>query len=363
MSMLNEVEMFGDIEARWYQVACKNATEIHLANGVKRICIVQPTGSGKTLTFGLLLISSNVRKILKITDRKLRVLFIAHKHRLLTQAERVYANLSNVEFIPHSAFAPIPDVETWDIACMDEAHHEAMMSIQLQLDRLADKPIIGLTATPERADGCVIKFEEIVEPISREQAVKEGWLADTTIHSIIDGGEKDKTGILKRVFAQYGKEMGKTIVFVRTKKEAREVTQNLIEAGFLAMVISDQKDEDVDCLLDGFSSGSFQFIVNCNKVSEGVDVAGCRSIVIGKQLNSYIQLNQIIGRAARPDSECHVYELINPLSGKNLDTTAITGTPKKHRLLDLRRGAWVENEFDYVRHSNQFAKKPNWSNS
>lgn len=360
MSKLVESEFFGDQEARWYQMACKGAVEVHLANGVKRICIVQPTGSGKTLSFGLVLVSSRVRDILNIRKRKLRLLFITHKHRLRTQAERAFAHLSNVEFIPHSAFAQLPDAATWDIACIDEAHHEAMMSIQLQLDRLADKPIIGLTATPERADGCVIKFEEIVEPISREQAVKEGWLADTTIHSIVDGGEKDKTGILKKVFAQYGKEMGKSIVFVRTKKEAREITQYLIETGFSAMVITNQTDDDVDCLLDGFSAGAFQFIVNCNKVSEGVDVVGCRSIVIGKQLNSYVQLNQIIGRASRPDSECHVYELINPLSGRNLDTTAVTGTPKKHRLLNLRRGVWVENEFDYVRHDNKFAKQ-HWS--
>jgi len=60
-------------------------------------------------------------------------------------------------------------------------------------------------------------------------------------------------------------------------------------------------------------------------------------------------LNQIIGRAARPDSECQVFELINPLSGSNLDTTVVVGTPKRHVLCSsVGNGKFREREFDYV---------------
>lgn len=61
-------------------------------------------------------------------------------------------------------------------------------------------------------------------------------------------------------------------------------------------------------------------------------------------------LNQIIGRAARPDSECNVWELINPMSGRNLDTTVVVGTPASHRLVNKERGEWVERQFDYITH-------------
>jgi hypothetical protein len=62
-------------------------------------------------------------------------------------------------------------------------------------------------------------------------------------------------------------------------------------------------------------------------------------------------LNQWIGRASRPDSECFVFELINPLSGNNLDTTAVVGTPKRHVLCSPNRhGNFVEREFNYTGH-------------
>jgi len=45
-----------------------------------------------------------------------------------------------------------------------------------------------------------------------------------------------------------------------------------------------------------------------------------------------------------------VWELINPLSGRNLDTTVVVGTPEFHRLISKEGGEWVERAFDYVTH-------------
>ena len=355
--------MFGAVEARWYQVSTLHQVEDALERGVKRILVVQPTGCGKTLTSGLIFSSERVRRALKITgDRPLNLLFNAHKHRLLSQAEETYAEASNVNFIAQSSFQQIPDDLEWDIACIDEAHHEAMSSIQYQLEKMGDKPIIGLTATPDRADGMLIKFEEIVCPISREQAVEEGWLANTYLNSVIDTPNPNKVDALKRLFDHYGDEMGQTMVFVRTKKEVREITHYLnqkfasptgnmfdrLTATGAAQAILDQSDREVDDLLNAFSAGRVQFLVNCNKINEGVDTKGCSTVVLGRQFGSYPQLNQVIGRAARPDSDCNVWELINPLSGRNLDTTVVVGTPERHRLISTSKGKYVEQEFNYV---------------
>jgi superfamily II DNA or RNA helicase len=346
---LDEVEMYGDKPVRWYQIAARNQVEDALVSGVKRILVVLPTGAGKTITSGLIFTSGRIRKHLKIRpNRKLRLLFIAHKHRLLTQAERAYADAMNVEFIPHSAFQELPADVKWDIACIDEAHHEAMMSIQLQLDRIGTKPIIGLTATPDRADGCVIKFEVIVNPISREQAVAEGYLAKTVLNSIVDSANPDKTEVTKMVIDYFGKEFGQTMMFFRTKKEVVAITAYLNEKGYKAIAVQDQSEQELDRILDDFSDGKFQFIVNCNKINEGVDVKGCTDVYLGRAYGSYPQLNQVIGRAARPDSDCRVWELVNPLSGRNLDTTVVVGTPERHRLIHKARGKWIEQDFDYT---------------
>lgn len=354
------VEMYGEKEVRWYQIAARNQVEAALERGVKRILVEQPTGSGKTLTSGLIFSSDRTRKALGVKPgKKLRLLFVAHKHRLLTQAEASYAAAANVEFIPHSAFMDIPKGLVWDIACIDEAHHEAMQTIQFRLDRMGRKPIIGLTATPDRADGMLIKFEVIVAPISREQCVAEGWLAPTSLNSIIDTPHADKVPVSKMIWDQYGHEFEQTMMFYRRKSEVRAMHDYLVRKKFNAVAILDQSNEALDDILNEFSAGRIQILLNCNKINEGVDVRGCTDVFLGRSYGSYPQLNQVIGRASRPDSACRVWELINPLSGRNLDTTVVVGTPERHRLIHKKRGVWVEEDFDYVSHM----KEMNTSNT
>lgn len=341
--------LFGDMEVRWFQAAAKNSVEDELERGTKRILVVHPTGAGKTITSGLIFSSERVRRAVGIeNDRPLRLLFIAHTHRLLTQAERTYADAANVELIPHSAFQDLPQDLDWDITCIDEAHHEAMQTVQYHLEQLGDRPIIGLTATPERPDNCVIKFSAIVDPISREQAVEEGFIAPTYINSILDSSEKNKTQIITDIINSYGDQFGQTMVFVKTKNEVRQVSDHLNRCGYKTVALTNQSKQEVNNILDRFSNGDIQFIVNCNKINEGVDVKGCTDVILGRQFGSYPQLNQVIGRASRPDSDCVVWELINPLSGRNLDTTAVVGTPNDHRLISQHKGQWVEQQFDYV---------------
>lgn len=345
-------EMFGDKEVRWYQVAIRNGVASALERSVHRILIESPTGSGKTISIAFTLGDDRIRKALNVVgDRPLRVLFAAHKHRLLSQAERTFADSLNVDIITHSIFSNISQAtidEGWDLTVLDEAHHEACSSFQYQLEQLGGAPIIGMTATSDRADGCLIKFEEIICPMSREQAVAENWLAETNLNTIVDTPTKDKTEVTKMVIDEFGHEFGQTMMFFRTKREVRTITQYLIDSGFKAVAVLDMSEKELDETLDGFSAGMFQFILNCNKINEGVDVANCTDVYLGRQFGSYPQLNQVIGRAARPDSECNVWELINPLSSRNLDTTIVVGTPATHRLISKKRGKWIQQVFDYT---------------
>lgn len=348
-------EMYGDKDLRWYQVAARNEAVAAIREGKKRILIVLPTGAGKTLTIAASLSFSEMRQALGIQgDRPLKVLFVAHKHRLLSQAEQTFVDGNNVELITHSMFADITAemIEYgWDVCVLDEAHHEACASFQYQLEQLGERVVIGLTATPDRADGCVIKFDVIINPISREQAVAEGHLAPTHIHTFIDVPSKDKITVLTDILNDFAHQMGQTMIFVKTKNEVRAIVTVLISLGYNAVGILDQSERELNLILDEFSAGTgVQFIVNCNKINEGVDVKGCTDVVLGRQFGSYPQLNQVVGRASRPDSKCNVWELINPLSGRNLDTTVIVGTPESHRLVNKEGGEWVERHFDYITH-------------
>ena len=55
-------------------------------------------------------------------------------------------------------------------------------------------------------------------------------------------------------------------------------------------------------------------------------------------------LNQYIGRAARPDSTCKVFCLVNPLTD-NLDPTVVVGKPKTHKFNYKRGGKWISKDF------------------
>jgi superfamily II DNA or RNA helicase len=350
---MNEIEYFGEKEMRWYQVAARNETVQALADGENRILVVLPTGAGKTITIAATMGGESVLKALNIHDRKIRVLFVAHKHRLLTQAEETFAADNNVDLIIQSMFSDIPEDVVkagWDVCVLDEAHHDACASFQYKLDTIGNFPIIGLTATPDRADGCVIKFDRIINPISREQAVSEGYLAPTHLHTFVDVPSNDKIDVLTDILSTYAHQMGQTMVFVKTKREVTALNTVLNGMGYTSIGILNQSEKELDAVLNRFSKGEVQFIINCNKINEGVDVKGCTDVLLGRTFGSYSQLNQVIGRAARPDSDCNVWELINPLSGRNLDTTVIVGTPETHRLVSKERGEWTERQFDYISH-------------
>ena len=350
---INIDEFYGEKELRWYQIATRNQCIKAIENGKKRILIYLATGVGKSITVACTLGSPELKRILNVHDRKLRILFIAHNSRLLTQAERTFAAENNVEIILQSMMSLVPQSiidEGWDISVIDEAHHEACSSMQMQLESIVgDKPIIGLSATPDRADGCIIKFEEIISPISREQAVNEGYLAETYLNTIVDGSERSKAEITIDILNQYAHKMNGTLIFARTKKEVSVINEHIIKMGYKSVALLDQSADEMDEILDSFSRKEVQFIVSCQRLSEGVDISHCETVLISRSISSYALLNQMVGRAARPDCDCNVYEIVNPLTKDNLDTTCVVGLPKEHKIIFQERGKWVEEFFDYTR--------------
>lgn len=251
-----------------------------------------------------------------------------------------------VEIYYQSMFSELPDCIEFDVVVYDECHHESTSTFQYQLEKLGDFPIIGLTATPDRQDQFLVKFDHIVNPITRDQAVAEGYLAETELYSFVSTTETSRVQLVKDMVDQCGDIMDGTMVFMRTKREVAEIVEHLVSKGLSAVSITDQKEAEVERILNAFSTGEYRFVVNCNKISEGVDVVGCTSVIIGRTIGSYPMLNQIIGRAARPDSPCRVFEVVDPLSSYNLDTTVVVGTPKVHRLFYTRKGQYVSQEFD-----------------
>lgn len=335
-----------DKEPRYYQINGVNKLVSYIEEGFKRILYIMPTGTGKTLQSKLSILSTDFRKATGLDKKeKIKVLFIVHKNRLLRQAEIEYADCQDVELITHSAFQEIPQSlinSGWDITFIDEAHHEAMMSIQKLIDKFEDRPVIGFTANATRGDNLLVKFERYIIPITKKEAIKEGFIENPVINTIIDTGKTDKSDLVIEIVSHYHEHMGNMIVFFKTNKECDKFhsfcQNNNLDSYLLG---NGSSENDLDNALDLLSQGKIQFLINCKKVDEGIDVLNCTDVFLARQFNSIAEKEQFIGRSIRPDSPCQIWELINPTKN-SVCADEVLGSFKCHRLLYKQKEIWHE---------------------
>lgn len=140
-----------------------------------RNLIVAATGTGKTVIAAL-----DFRRLIRDTHgRDLKLLFVAHRKEILQQSRRMYQEvLTDATFgellvdgqEPASwrhVFASIQslsqrrlsgiDPDHFDVVVIDEFHHAEAASYRRLLDHVRPIELLGLTATPERADGVDVR--------------------------------------------------------------------------------------------------------------------------------------------------------------------------------------------------------------
>ena len=125
--------------------------------------VVMPTGSGKT----------RVATELARRLAKKRILFLAHRDELLQQAVKRFANdtgelvgLDQAEFFGGDERIIVASIQTvsmqarlerfqpdaFDLVIVDECHHSTAKTYRRVLDHFSKAKILGLSATPDRAD-------------------------------------------------------------------------------------------------------------------------------------------------------------------------------------------------------------------
>jgi superfamily II DNA or RNA helicase len=137
-----------------------------------RNLVVAATGTGKTVVAAL-----DYRRLAEnSTDGKRpKLLFVAHRKEILQQSLRTYREVlsdatfgelyvdgarperwehifASVQSLKSYGVSQIPP-DTYDIVVIDEFHHAEAKSYRELIDHLKPIELVGLTATPERADG------------------------------------------------------------------------------------------------------------------------------------------------------------------------------------------------------------------
>lgn len=329
---------------RTYQVDAMNEVVDALLDDCRRVLLVSPTGSGKNHMTAMILSNKRLRQHFGLADDEdMRVMYFAHKHELLLQGEREVGGAPGVKLIVQSIFSDIPEdvlAEGWHFSIHDEAHHEPMMSFQQKLGYISDAQMLGLTATPERADKFSLKFDAVIEAITREEAVAQGYLAPATVHSVVDMGALDKPELLGELIDEYGKRMERTLIYLKTKEQVHSVNRMLRDKGYRSAALVEVTKTRRGEIKAQFETGELDFVVNCQMLDEGVDFKGVKGVIIARGVQSGPLLNQIIGRAARIDEpECHIWQFVDPLRD-NLDACSIVGRQVDHHLYYIRGGKW-----------------------
>jgi len=139
-------------------------------HGRWRNLVVAATGTGKTVVAAL-----DYRRLRAARNDAMSLLFVAHRKEILEQSRRVFryalrdgafgevyvdgarpsewqhvfASVQSLAAIDLANLAP----DRFDMVIVDEFHHAAAPTYERLLNHLTPKVLLGLTATPERADG------------------------------------------------------------------------------------------------------------------------------------------------------------------------------------------------------------------
>ena len=324
------------MELRKYQIKAIEDIRHHFSRGKKRVLLVSPTGSGKTL------IASSIMQ--KANERGNKNLFVAHRRELVMQCGRKLSDFGLNHGIILAGKSPntraeiqVASIQSFisrmenrsdfikpnaQLLILDEAHRSVSGQFKELLKEYPDAFVIGLTATPIRSDGKALGniYEELVEAGSIGELTAKGYLVPNRIvaPSIPDlqkirivAGDYEKKALDKKMnttklvgdlvehWQHYGENRA-TIVFATSIAHSKHIAnifnQNGIRAGHID---SKQNELEREKQLANLDSGKIKVLSNCQILSEGWDQPKVSCVILARPTKSYGLYIQQIGRTLR----------------------------------------------------------------
>lgn len=329
-------------ELRDYQVEACDAV-IRELETVRATLLVMPTGTGKTRVFS---------EILRRRQEHGRSLVLAHRDELIAQAAHAITRDSGLatEIEQASERASVRSLlgvspvvvasvqslhkrrrERWPgdhfaTVIVDEAHHATAASYVAILEHFAASKVIGVTATPDRADKIGLRhvFDSVAYEMEIRDAISKGWLcpilaktvqcADLDLRNVRtamgDLSEKDLQqafgidAVHHQIAAPLADLAGdrKTILFVsgvETAKVFASVFAGYKGEGSIECVHAKTPADERRAILERFKAGGLQFVVNVGVLTEGFDAPSTSCIAIARPTKSRALYAQMIGRGTR----------------------------------------------------------------
>jgi superfamily II DNA or RNA helicase len=319
-----------------YQEQVVDELDRLVEQGERKILLVAPTGSGKTV------IASAI-----IKGKPRRVLFIAHRREIVNQtsaklaafgvphgiimagAEKKLRPMASVQVASvqtlharaiRSTSTPMPPA---DLLVIDEAHHSCAATYKKVIDSYPDAVLIGLTATPCRGDGRGLGgiFETMVECPQVAELIEGKYLVKTRVYAPVDpdlrgvrtvAGDYVESQLAARMdcdklvgdlvthWHKYG-ERRRTVAFAVSVGHSIHIAEEFVRAGVRAEHLDGQTSiEDRAAILGRLASGETEVVSNCMVLTEGWDMPEVGCCVLARPTKKMGLYRQMIGRALRP---------------------------------------------------------------
>jgi DNA repair protein RadD len=336
---------------RPYQTDVITEIEQALEAGQRKIIMVAPTGSGKTV------IAAEIAK--RAVAQHHYVLFLAHRREIITQTrdKLIAAGLSpgivqaglekelrpqaNVQVCSiqtlwtraiRSKTMPLPP---GTVLIIDEAHHSRANTYQGIINAYPDAILYGLTATPCRGDGRGLGniFETMIECPQIAELISGGYLVKSRVFAPVPEdiakGIKTQTGdyvisqlagrmntdeLVGDIVTHWHKhgESQPTVVFGVDVAHSVHIKNEFINAGVRAEHLDgDTTQNERDAILARLRSGETRVVTNCMVLTEGFDCPDIGCIILARPTKQMGLYRQMIGRGLRPadgKSDCVILD-------------------------------------------------------
>lgn len=336
--------------------------------GESRALAVAATGTGKTY-----MAAFDVQKI-----KPKKMLFLVHREMILNKAMESFAKVVDVPMSrmgilsgnqqAYSAdylFATIQTMsrvyteylpDEFDYIIFDEAHHATSPSYQRVLDYFRPKFLLGMTATPERADlGNVFDLfdNNLAIDLRLRDALQEGLLVPFHYYGITDQAEidlsdptltpdemADRLNITSRVdyiidrmnFYGFDGRKQRALGFCITKKHAQFMTDEFNKRGIPSACLTGESSEEERqrqiTLLES-ETEQLNVIFTVDIFNEGVDIPSVNTVLMLRPTESPIIFTQQLGRGLRKADGKHfltVLDFIGNYSKSFLIALALHGS-------------------------------------
>jgi DNA repair protein RadD len=324
-------------ELRAYQLDVINQCRQKLAAGISKICLVAPTGAGKTVIAAEIirsavakgkrvLVLAHTREIIKQTSLKLNAAGIAHGIIMATDTVRPYepVQVASVQtywsrVISTRRLDPPPA----DLVIVDECHHIRARTWLKIIGSYPGVALIGLTATPCRSDGRGLgsSFNVLVECPQVAELIRLAFLVGTRTYApaeidlrgvptqtgdyvVSDLAERvDTDPLVGDIISHWLKHAAglKTIVFAVNVAHSRHIAAEFVKAGIAAEHLDGNTPKTVrDAILGRLVAGDTKVVVNCKVLTEGFDLPDVGCLVLARPTKQQGLYRQMVGRGLRP---------------------------------------------------------------